>query len=65
MLVATVEQYAVVRAMQDEESQELHEAIEYMSERQLKLLSTKERKQKLMGEKSTNCETHFAKKLSS
>ena len=35
------------RAKQDEEYQELHEAIEYMNERQGKLLSMMERKQKL------------------
>ena len=39
-----------MRAMQDEEYQELHEINEYMNERQAKLTSTMERNQKLMGE---------------
>ena len=49
-LVANVKQYAMMRAMQHEEYQELHEAIEYMNERQGKLMSTMERRQMLMGE---------------
>ena len=47
-LVTNVSRYAVKRAKQDEEYQELHEAIEYMNERQGQLLSMMERKQKLM-----------------
>ena len=47
-LVANVKQYAVMRAMQNEEYQELHEVIEYMDEWQGKLLATMERKQKLV-----------------
>ena len=46
-LVTNVSRYAVKRAKQDEEYQELHEDIEYMNERQGKLLSMMERKQKL------------------
>ena len=46
-LVTNVSRYAVKRAKQDEEYQELHEAIEYMNERQGKLLAMMERKQKL------------------
>ena len=49
-LVANVKQYAMMRAMQNEEYQEPHEVIEYMNERQEKLVSTMERQQKLMGE---------------
>ena len=40
-------QYAVMRAKQDEEYQEVHEAIEYMNGRHGKLLAMLERKQKL------------------
>ena len=47
-LVANAKEYAVMRATQDEEHQELHEAIEYMNERQGKLLAMMERKKKLM-----------------
>ena len=47
-LVANVKQYAMMRAMQNEEYQELHQVIEYMNERQEKLMSTMERQQKLM-----------------
>ena len=43
-----MKQYAVMRAKQDEEYQELHEAIEYMNERQGMLLALMEGKQKLM-----------------
>ena len=49
-LVANPKQYAMMRAMQDEEYRELHEVIEYMNERQERLTSTMERKQQLMGE---------------
>ena len=45
--MAKVKQHAVMRAQQDEEYQEVHEAIEYMHERQRKL-AMMERKQKLM-----------------
>ena len=48
--VASMKQYAMMRAMQNEEYQELHEVIEYMNERQEKLMSTMERKQKLIGD---------------
>ena len=40
----------MLRAMQDEEHREFHEAIEYMNEREGKLLAAMERKQKLIGE---------------
>ena len=43
-----VSQCAVTRAKEDEEYPELYEAIEYMNERQGKLLAMMERKQKLM-----------------
>ena len=49
-LVANVRQYAMLREREDEEYHELHEVIEYMNERQEKLLFTMERKQKLVGE---------------
>ena len=49
-LVAHVKQYAMIRAMQDEEYHELHEAIECMNEKQEKPMSTMDRKQKLIGE---------------
>ena len=45
-----MKQQAIMRAMQDEECQELHEVIEFMTERQERLMSTMKRKQKLMGE---------------
>ena len=48
--MANVKQYAMMRAMQNEEYQELHEVIEYRNERQEKLVSTMECQQKLMGE---------------
>ena len=48
--MANVKQYAMLRAMQDEEYQEVHEVIEYMNEKQEQFTSTMERKQKLMGE---------------
>ena len=47
-LVANVKQYALMLAVQDEEYQELHGAIEYINERQEKLVAMMERKQKLM-----------------
>ena len=49
-LVANVKQYAIMRAIQDEEFQELHEIIEYKNDRQERLLSTLKREQKLMGD---------------
>ena len=42
-LVANVKQHAMMRAMKNEEYQELHEVIEYMNEWQGKLLATMER----------------------
>ena len=45
--VADVKLYAVVRAKQDEEYQELHEAIEYMNGRHGKLLAMMELKAKI------------------
>ena len=49
-LTVNANQYALTRAIQEHECRELYEAIENMNERQGKLMSTKERKQKLMGE---------------
>ena len=49
-LVANVKHYAMMRAIQDEEYQELHEIIECMNERRERLMSTMKRKQKLMGD---------------
>ena len=50
-LLANVNQYAMMRAKQHEEYQELHEVIEYMNERQEeRVMSTMQRKQKLIGE---------------
>ena len=46
ILVANVKQYAVMRAKHDDEYQELHEAMEYMSERRGKLLAMMEEKEK-------------------
>ena len=46
--MANVKPYALMRAMQDEEYEELHGATEHMNERQGKLLAMMERKQKLM-----------------
>ena len=43
--VANVKQHALMRAMHDEEYQELNEATECMNDRQVKLMSTMERKQ--------------------
>ena len=40
----------MVQAIQDEECQEPHETIQYMNERQERLMSTMKRKQKLTGE---------------
>ena len=40
----------MMRAVCDEEHQELHEVIEHMNERQGKLMSAMERKPKLFGE---------------
>ena len=45
-----MKQYAMMRAMQDDEYQELHEVIEHMNEWQEKFMSTTERKQKFVGE---------------
>ena len=42
--MAKMKQYAMLRAMQDEEYQEFHQAIEYMNGRQGKLLAMRERK---------------------
>ena len=44
-----MKQNTMMRAMQNEQLQELHEIIEYMNERQERLMSTMECKQKLMG----------------
>ena len=54
----------VMRGMQDEEYQELHEVIENMKERQEKLSLLMERKQNWMGEGSELRET-YANKLGS
>ena len=48
-LKTIVKQYAMMRAMQNEEYQQLHQVIEDMNEWQEKLMSTMERQQKLMG----------------
>ena len=45
-LVANMKQYVLMRALQEEEYQELQEPMEYMSERHKKPTSTMERKQK-------------------
>ena len=49
-LVADATQYAVMRAVQEKECQELQKAIENINERHKRLMSMMERKQKLMGE---------------
>ena len=49
-LEANMKQFAMVRALQDEEYREVHEAIEHMNERQEELMFLIERKQKLKGE---------------
>ena len=49
-LVANAKQYAMMRAMQDDEHQELHEVVEDMNDRQERLTSTMVRKQQLAGE---------------
>ena len=48
-LVTIVKQCAMMRGMQNEEFQQLHQVIEDMNEWQEKLVSTMERQQKLMG----------------
>ena len=62
--MANVNQYAMMRAKQHEEYQELHDVIEYMNERQERVMSTMKRKQKLM-EKFRSFEKNDAKNLGS
>ena len=57
-LVASEKPCALMRTVQDEEYQELREAIEYANERQGKLLAAMQRKQKLMGEVAELRETY-------
>ena len=49
-LVANAQQYAMMRAVQEQECRELQEATEYRNERHKRLMSMMERKLKLMGE---------------
>ena len=61
--MADVKQYAVMRAKQDEEYQELHEAIEYMNGRHGKLLAMMELKQKLMSGAPEDLRGRFSRRV--